>query len=137
MMRRLPAIDRTFRRRIGHTLDSHPEWPSVLDAHRGTTLPGNVLPVSGELDIATVPALLAAGYALLARDPYLVLDMRRTRFADLLGVEALMALHRRAESLGGALAIVGARPAVSWVIVLAGYAETLDLQHAEGTLRAR
>jgi anti-sigma B factor antagonist len=114
------------------TIDPEPEWLAILDAHPALALPGNVLRASGELDIATVPELLVDGDALLARDPYLVIDLRRVSFADATGVHALLRLHERAERLGGAVALAGARRAVLRVIMLTGLAERLDLQECVG-----
>jgi anti-sigma B factor antagonist len=91
-----------------------------------------VLAPAGDLDIATSPTLLADGCVRMAVEPFLVVDLRQVRFADVVAVETFLRLHHLGRRLGGAVAFAGAGPSVRQVIALTGLDAVLDLYDCVG-----
>lgn len=88
---------------------------SVLDPARSG--PHTVVGVTGELDVATAPALRDAVLGLLNRgvDSF-VLDLRGVTFIDSTGVGSLLRIHHRQGLLGGTVHFVVDQPSVLRVL---------------------
>lgn len=76
--------------------------------------------VSGELDMATVPALECAALALLSVTPRLVLELERTTFIDSSGYRLIQTLGERASSEGGELTLIANSAPVQRLLELLG-----------------
>ena len=88
---------------------------SLLDPHFDGT--HTVVGVTGEIDVASAPALRDAVLALLNRGAdSLVVDLRGVTFLDSTGVGSLLRIHHRASLLGGAVHFVADQPAVLRVL---------------------
>ena len=75
--------------------------------------------VTGEIDVATAPALRDALLGLLNRGATsLVLDLRGVTFVDSTGVGSLLRIHHRQSLLGGSVHFVADQPAVMRVFDL-------------------
>lgn len=86
--------------------------PLRLGAH-------TVVGVTGEIDVATAPALRDSVLGLLNRGaPSLVLDLRGVTFVDSTGVGSLLRIHHRQALLGGSVHFVADQPAVLRVLDL-------------------
>ena len=84
---------------------------SLLDPHR--TGVHTVVGVTGEIDVATAPALRDNVLGLLNRGaPSLVLDLRGVTFVDSTGVGSLLRIHHRQALLGGSVHFVADQPSV-------------------------
>ena len=99
--------------------------PEPMQFDIGSDERGSVLVrISGELDIATVPALDAALEPVLARRPQrLVLDLVHLRFADSSALAKLIVWRRRVEEME----LRGPSPLLRRVIESMGLAETLGM----------
>jgi anti-sigma B factor antagonist len=84
----------------------------LLDPHRVGQ--HTVVGVTGELDVASAPALRDALLALLNRGDgaSLVVDLRGVTFIDSTGVGSLLRIHHRQTLLGGVVHFVADQPAV-------------------------
>jgi anti-anti-sigma factor len=90
---------------------------SLLDPHR--TGPHTVVGVTGELDVATAPALRDSLLGLLNRGvDSLVVDLRGVTFIDSTGVGSLLRIHHRQGLLGGRIHFVADQSAVLRVLDL-------------------
>jgi anti-sigma B factor antagonist len=90
---------------------------SLLDPHRVGM--HTVVGVTGEIDVATAPALRDTVLGLLNRGaPSLVLDLRGVTFVDSTGVGSLLRIHHRQALLGGSVHFVADQPAVLRVLDL-------------------
>lgn len=90
-----------------------------------------VLAVSGEIDLATVPALRSALEAAFdAGADELCIDLCRTTFMDSSGLNAVFSAHTRAEAAGGRLEIVCPPGPVRRLFEIVGYSERLPLRDA-------
>lgn len=86
--------------------------PYVAGAH-------TVVGVTGEIDVASAPALRDTLLALLNRGAdSLVVDLRGVTFMDSTGVGSLLRIHHRQSLLGGAVHFVADQPAVLRVLDL-------------------
>lgn len=84
---------------------------SLLDPHRIGM--HTVVGVTGEIDVATAPALRDTLLGLLNRGaPSLVLDLRGVTFVDSTGVGSLLRIHHRQALLGGAVHFVADQQSV-------------------------
>ena len=84
---------------------------SLLDPHQ--VGPHIVVEVTGEIDVATAPALRDRLLALLNRGaPDLVVDLRGVTFLDSTGVGSLLRVYHRQSLLGGTLHFVADQSAV-------------------------
>jgi anti-sigma B factor antagonist len=84
---------------------------SLLDPHRIGA--HTVVGVTGEIDVATAPALRDTLLALVNRGaPSLVLDLRGVTFVDSTGIGSLLRIHHRQSLLGGSVHFVADQPAV-------------------------
>jgi anti-anti-sigma factor len=79
-----------------------------------------VVGVTGELDVASAPALRDTLLALLNRGDgaSLVVDLRGVTFIDSTGVGSLLRIHHRQSLLGGVVHFVADQPAVLRVLDL-------------------
>jgi anti-sigma B factor antagonist len=81
--------------------------------------PHTVVGVTGELDVASAPALRDSMLALLNRGvDSLVVDLRGVTFIDSTGVGSLLRLHHRQGLLGGRIHFVADQQAVLRVLDL-------------------
>lgn len=88
---------------------------SLLDPNRWG--PHTVVGVTGEVDVASAPALRDKALALLNRGTdSLVLDLRGVTFMDSTGVGSLLRIHHRASLLGTTVHFVIDQPAVLKVL---------------------
>jgi anti-sigma B factor antagonist len=84
---------------------------SLLDPHRVGA--HTVVGVTGEIDVATAPALRDRLLGLLNRGvASLVLDLRGVTFVDSTGVGSLLRIHHRQALLGGSVHFVADQSAV-------------------------
>lgn len=84
---------------------------SLLDPQR--IGPHTVVGVTGEVDVASAPALRDNLLALLNRGAEsLVVDLRGVTFIDSTGVGSLLRIHHRQGLLGGTVHFVADQPAV-------------------------
>lgn len=84
---------------------------SLLDPHRIGS--HTVVGVTGEIDVATAPALRDSLLALLNRGaPSLVVDLRGVTFIDSTGIGSLLRIHHRQHLLGGSVHFVADQSAV-------------------------
>lgn len=75
--------------------------------------PHTVVGVTGEIDVASAPALRDTLLALLNRGAdSLVVDLRGVTFIDSTGIGSLLRVHHRQGLLGGAVHFVADQPAV-------------------------
>lgn len=90
---------------------------------------GETLYLTGELDIATGPALerTVAG-ALDGQGGEFRLDISALTFMDSTGADALLRVHKRVESLGRRLVVVSPTGAVRRVFELMGLYGVLDVR---------
>lgn len=88
---------------------------SLLDPNRWGRY--TVVGVTGEVDVASAPALRDKALALLNRGAdALVLDLRGVTFMDSTGVGSLLRIHHRASLLGSTVHFVADQPAVLRVL---------------------
>lgn len=88
---------------------------SLLDPHSVGSY--TVVGVTGEVDVATAPALRDAMLSLLNRGTdNLVLDLRGVTFMDSTGVGSLLRIHHRAGLLGTVVHFIADQPAVLKVL---------------------
>ncbi len=81
--------------------------------------PHTVVGVTGEIDVASAPALRNVVLATLNRGAgSLVLDLRGVTFMDSTGVDSLLRIHHRASLLGGCVHFVADQPTVLRVLDL-------------------
>jgi anti-sigma B factor antagonist len=106
--------------------------PGILDIVVATSGDNGSLPhlaVTGELDLAGIPALEEALAGLeAARPPAILLDLRALEFVDSSGLRCLVRANARARESGGRLAILmtpGGR--VAQTFSLTGLDEHLEL----------
>ncbi|MFL1381988.1 STAS domain-containing protein [Nocardiopsis protaetiae] len=93
--------------------------------HPGVT----VVPVDGEIDLATVPGLRArlAAAAREERCECLVVDLAGVGFLDASGVGALVAAHRILAARGARLVLARPRPAVARVLEILGMDRAFEI----------
>ena len=85
--------------------------------------------VTGELDVATAPALEGAvDGALDGQRGELCLDFSGLRFMDSTGAGAVMHAHNKAVSLGSRLVILSPAPVVRRVLELMGLDRVMDIK---------
>ena len=83
-----------------------------------------MLLLTGELDMATAPALVARAEALLSEGRALVLDLRELSFVDSTGLGAIAEVERRARTTGATLALVPGPRNVQRVFDVSGTTRT-------------
>ena len=87
-----------------------------------------VVAVSGELDLASSPALQEELDRVAASDSQLlIIDLRELDFMDSTGLSVLVRAHQRAEDQGRELAMVKGPQQVQRLLSLTGVAERLTL----------
>ncbi len=95
-----------------------------------------VLAVSGEIDLATIPAFEAAiADALRQRPTALIVNLSAVDFLASAGLQALVAAHERIDGEAG-FAVVADGPATSRAIQLTGLAQILSLSSSLAEARA-
>ena len=92
---------------------------------------GTVIAVSGELDLASSPALEAELDRVFGSDePVVILDLRQLDFMDSTGLSVLIRAHQTAENADRRLWLVKGPPQVQRLLTLTGVGERLDLVDA-------
>jgi anti-anti-sigma factor len=86
-----------------------------------------LLTVSGELDLATSPALEAELERASAGPELVILDLRGVTFMDSTGLSLLVKAQRRAQDSRRRLAVVKGGPQVERLLTLTGVADRLTL----------
>ncbi len=87
-----------------------------------------VLDVSGELDLASSPALeQALESASVKETPLVIVDLRRLEFMDSTGLSVLVRAHQRAAESGRRFAVVRGPQQVQRLLTLTGVADRLTL----------
>jgi anti-sigma B factor antagonist len=90
--------------------------------------PATVIAVSGELDLASSPALQEELDRVAASDSQmLIIDLRALDFMDSTGLSVLVRAHQRIEEQGRQLAMVKGPQQVQRLLSLTGVAERLTL----------
>ena len=92
-----------------------------------------VAELSGELDIASAPALREQLLDLLRAASHLILDLSAVQHADASGLAVLVGSRRRARLLGGSLRLAAPSPEVARVLAATGMDQHLNVFH---TVRA-
>jgi anti-anti-sigma factor len=96
-----------------------------------------VIAITGELDLATSPALEEALERAFGADVELVvLDLRELEFMDSTGLSVLVKAHQAAELAHHKLALVKGPPQVQRLLNLTGVAERLRLLDAPEDARS-
>ena len=84
--------------------------------------------IVGEVDMATTPQLRDELIGLIdAGDQRLVLDVSGVPFLDSTGLGVLMEVHRRLRDNSGAVALVGARPALVRLLTITNLSRALPV----------
>jgi anti-anti-sigma factor len=97
-----------------------------------------VVVVSGELDVASGPALEHELARTDASDTQLViLDLRDLEFIDSTGLSILIKAHQQAEASGRRFAVVRGRSQVQRLLGLTGLEERLTLKSSSARPRSR
>ena len=90
-----------------------------------------VITVSGELDLASSPALEEELERVAQSDAQLVVvDLRHLEFMDSTGLSVLVRAHQRAEENGRRLGLVNGSQQVQRLLTLTGVADRLTLTDA-------
>lgn len=85
-----------------------------------------VISVSGELDLASSPAL-EEQLERVAQSKLVVVDLRNLEFMDSTGLSVLVRAHQRAEENGRRLGLVNGSQQVQRLLTLTGVADRLTL----------
>lgn len=102
-------------------MEASPPPGTPLSIERHKLHDGGVqLALSGELDLATLPALEQELDRVVPPEKRLVLDLRRLQFIDSSGLHALLRADRRLSDVGGQLTIVRGPRAVERLFSLTG-----------------
>ena len=87
-----------------------------------------VLAVSGELDLASSPALEQELARVERSDSMIVIiDLRELEFMDSTGLSVVVKAHQRAQETGQRFGLVKGRPQVQRLLTLTGVAERMPL----------
>ena len=87
-----------------------------------------VLAISGELDIATTSGLRDRIAAVLDDKAMpLIIDLSGVSFCDASGLRVLVALRRRADACGHAVALAGPRPNVRRLLRITGFDQAFPI----------
>jgi anti-sigma B factor antagonist len=86
-----------------------------------------VIAVSGELDLASSPALQEELDRVSSDSELLIIDLRELDFMDSTGLSVLVRAHQRAEEQGRRLAMVKGPQQVQRLLSLTGVADRLTL----------
>ena len=96
-----------------------------------------LLRVSGELDLASSPALEQELDRAVAQSPTLIIiDLRELEFIDSTGLSVLIRAHQRAQEGGHRLGIVNGSRQVRRLLTLTGVAERLTIVEQPEDLKA-
>ncbi|QIQ06353.1 STAS domain-containing protein [Streptomyces liangshanensis] len=79
-----------------------------------------VAAVSGDLDAETAPAVYRQAVEVIARCPFVVLDLSDVTFCDSSGFNALLRLRRRAQEDGVELALAALPTQIARLLALTG-----------------
>jgi anti-sigma B factor antagonist len=83
--------------------------------------------LSGELGIASAPALRGQLHSLLRAASHLIIDLSAVQHADASGLAVLVGSRRRARLLGGSLRLAAPSPQAARVLSATGLNQHLDI----------
>jgi anti-anti-sigma factor len=83
--------------------------------------------LSGELGIASAPALREQLIGLLRTASHVIIDLSAVEHADASGLAVLVGSGRRARLLGGSLRLAAPSPEIAWVLSATGLKRHLDI----------
>lgn len=86
-----------------------------------------VVPLRGELDVATADRAADRALALAVPGSLLVLDLSRVTFCDCSGLRALLRIVREARVLGCAVALTAPSPTMIRLLAITGLSDRLPL----------
>lgn len=86
-----------------------------------------VVPLRGELDIATLDQVVDRALAFAVPGSALVLDLSRVTFCDCSGLRALLRIARDAGVLGCAVALTAPSPSMIRLLAITGVSDRLPL----------
>jgi anti-anti-sigma factor len=106
--------------------------PAAHDASLRLTSPADrggyvIAALSGELGIASAPALRELLVSLLRAASHLILDLSAVEHADASGLAVLVGSRRRARLLGGSVRLAAPSPEVARVLSATGLNQHLDI----------
>ena len=80
-----------------------------------------IVPVPGELDLATADSLAEQGHAAIARHPWLLLlDLTGLSFCDARGLGAFVRIANQADPAGCCYGLIGPQPQVAKMLRISG-----------------
>lgn len=95
-----------------------------------------VLAVTGEVDVSTAPKLRQEGVRLLSPErSLLVIDLSGVAFLDSTGLGVIVGILKRVRTLGGELAVAGARNHVRKVFEITRISDVLPMFDTVGEAR--
>jgi len=107
-------------------------------SRRSRATSATTITVSGELDIARVPALDRQLRAAEHAAPVVVLDLRPLEHVDSSGAALILSTDRRMRRAGGRLVVVRGSVEVQWLLALMGVDRELEfVECRSGTARWR
>jgi stage II sporulation protein AA (anti-sigma F factor antagonist) len=105
---------------------------ALLAFRLGQNGTAETLYVTGELDVASAPALAhAVAHAIDGQGGEFRLDISGLTFMDSTGAGGLLHVHNRVEALGRRLVVVSPTPAARRVIDLMGLDQVLDVRDGD------
>ena len=115
-----------------HVIGSAVTHPAAHDTSLRLTSPTDrggyaIAALSGELDIASAPALRDQLLRLLRAASHLIIDLSAVEHADASGLAVLVGSGRRARLLGGSLRLAAPSPEVARVLSATGINRYLDI----------
>jgi anti-anti-sigma factor len=100
---------------------------AILSLTSRTDRGGYVIALTGELSIASAPALREQLLSLLRAASHLIIDLSAVEHADASGLAVLMGSGRRARLLGGSVRLAAPSPEVARVLSATGMNQHLDI----------
>jgi anti-anti-sigma factor len=109
---------------VTHCAAHHASLSITSRTDRGGYL---IAALSGDLGIASAPALRGQFRSLLRAASHLIIDLSAVGHADASGLAVLVGSRRRARLLGGSLRLAAPSPQVARVLSAAGLNQHLDI----------
>jgi anti-anti-sigma factor len=107
--------------------------PSGFGVEVATQGEATIIKVSGELDLASSPALeVELERASETGGPVIVVDLARLEFMDSTGLSVLVRAHQRAGQTGQRFGLINGSQQVQRLLTLTGVAERLGLAAVPG-----
>jgi anti-anti-sigma factor len=109
---------------VTHSAADEPSLSLTSRTNRGGYV---IAALSGNLGIASAPALREQLFSLLRAASHLIIDLSAVEHADANGLAALVGSGRRARLLGGSLRLAAPSPEVARVLAATGMNRHLDI----------